>query len=46
MSENSGMDNESIRTFCMELLHADDEESVISILRTRAVWENSEVWRE
>jgi len=46
MSKNTGRSDEENRIFLMELLHADDEDTVISILKSRNYWDRPEVWRE
>ena len=46
MSKDIGMSNEETKMFFVELLHADDEESVISILESQGYWDKPEVWRE
>ena len=40
------MSNKETCLFLMELLHADDEDAVISILKARGYWDKAEVWRE
>lgn len=39
------MTNEQIKTFALELLRADSEEEVISILKRADYWDNPDVWR-
>ena len=46
MSKENGMSNQETRGFFMELLHADNEDAVISILKGRGYWDRAEVWRE
>ncbi|MCY4262049.1 MAG: hypothetical protein OXC97_01825, partial [Candidatus Dadabacteria bacterium] len=46
MSKNKGKTDEENRKFLMELLRADDEDTVISILKSRNYWDKPEVWRE
>ena len=46
MSEETGLNNGELREFFMELLHADDEDDVIAILKDRGYWDRPEVWRE
>lgn len=46
MSEETGMSNQEAREFFMELLNADDEDAVISILQNQGYWDRPDVWRE
>lgn len=40
------MTNDEIRDFCLELLNADDEESVITILKDKGYLSSPDAWRE
>ena len=46
MSEETRMSNKETCEFFMELLHVEDEDGVISILKDRHYWDRPEVWRE
>ena len=46
MSNEATMNNYEAQKFCLELLHADDEETVISILKKHGYWDKPNVWRE
>ncbi len=39
------MDNEQVKAFALSLLHADDEKTVISILKKHGYWEDPSAWR-
>lgn len=39
------MTNEETKQLALDLLHADSEDDVISILRARGLWENRNLWR-
>lgn len=39
------MRNEDAKRLCIELLHADTEDAVISLLKKAGLWENKNLWR-
>ncbi len=39
------MTNEEAKKLCLDLIHADSEEDVVAILRTRDLWEDANLWR-
>ena len=39
------MNNAEIKDFCMNLIVADTEEDIISILKETGYWDNQDAWR-
>lgn len=39
------MDCDDVNKMCFELMHADEEEAVVSILKQRGLWDNPADWR-
>lgn len=39
------MNNEQLKSLCLELLKADDENEVVEILKSKELWDNANFWR-
>src|SRR5262249_43195529 len=40
-----GMKSEEAKKLCLDLIHADDEEAVVQILKGRGLWDDPRHWR-